>query len=408
MATKETLEQRIGNEPDRQHKLLTIDGGGIRGVLALEVLAGLEKKLADAHGIPLDDFRLSDFFDYVGGTSTGAVVAACVSRGMKVSAILDFYNDAGRVMFDNRKWQKLKSFILHGTKYDATPLAMKLKKMFGPDTTLEQGHLETLFLAVTRNQTTDSPWPISSNPKAKYNNPKYPDCNLRLPLWRVVRASTAAPMIFQAETIQWDPNDASKKFMFVDGGVTPYNNPAWLLYRMASDPAYNLNWATGEDKLLVISVGTGTSAKGDGGVLTKEGSFARLKSNKTLIGSMIQGGMVDQDSNCRQVGRCVHGGVLDAEIGDMIPRTGPRDRGDPDGNRVPISDDLGRKFLYARYNVHLERKELDELDLQDIDVAKVQDLGSVDHIDDLRKIGKRIAEDINIEHFAAFIHRQSA
>ena len=181
-----------------------------------------------------------------------------------------------------------------------------------------------------------------------------------------------------------------------------------MIYRMATDPAYNLNWATGEDKLLVISVGTGTSAKGDNGVLTKEGSFARSKSNSKLMGAMIQGSMVDQDSNCRQVGRCVYGAVLDAEIEDMIPRNGKRDKADSYKNRIPLSQDLGRKFLYARYNVHLERKDLDELGLNNINEKNVQKLGSVEFIGDLIHIGKRIAQDVNVDDFAPFIHRQSA
>jgi hypothetical protein len=45
--------------------------------------------------------------------------------------------------------------------------------------------------AFTENATTESPWPISSSTDAKYNNPSRPDCNLRIPLWRLVRASTA-------------------------------------------------------------------------------------------------------------------------------------------------------------------------------------------------------------------------
>ena len=48
-----------------QHKLLSIDGGGIRGVLALEILRRLETQLAEAQGVDIGDFRLSDYFDYV-------------------------------------------------------------------------------------------------------------------------------------------------------------------------------------------------------------------------------------------------------------------------------------------------------------------------------------------------------
>jgi len=50
----------------------------------------------------------------------------------------------------------------------------------------------------------------------------------------LIRASTAAPVYFPPEILQWDPVDHSKTFVFVGGGVTPYNNPAFLLYRIAT------------------------------------------------------------------------------------------------------------------------------------------------------------------------------
>ena len=56
-------------------------------------------------------------------------------------------------------------------------------------------------MVVMRNHTTDSPWPVSNNPLAKYNDRGRKDCNLNLPLWQLVRASTAAPTFFPPEVI---------------------------------------------------------------------------------------------------------------------------------------------------------------------------------------------------------------
>jgi len=108
--------------------------------------------------------------------------------------------------------------------------------------------------------------------------------------------------------------------------------------------------------------------------------------------------MIDQDTNCRQVGRCVYGAELDSEVGDMIPR-------DADGGKIPLSQDLGRNFLYARYNVLLEQDVLDALGLNDVLAKNVRELGSVDHVGDLAKVGKRIAKDVRVEDFAPFLHR---
>src|SRR6266567_1337799 len=70
------LEQRFGTE--RPRKLLALDGGGIRGVLSLEILAEIERTIAAKTGVT----RLGDYFDYIGGTSTGAIIAAGLSIGM--------------------------------------------------------------------------------------------------------------------------------------------------------------------------------------------------------------------------------------------------------------------------------------------------------------------------------------
>ena len=115
--------------------------------------------------------------------------------------------------------------------------------------------VRTLLMIVLRNATTDSPWPISNNPNAKFNLPGTPGRNSDLALWKLVRANTAAPTYFPPETIKVDPHE----FVFVDGGVTMYNNPAFQLFLMATTEPYRLCWPTGEEKMLLISVGTGAS-----------------------------------------------------------------------------------------------------------------------------------------------------
>jgi hypothetical protein len=382
------LASRYQDRENDQHKLLALDGGGIRGILTLEVLARLEALLAEATGGGTA-FRLCHFFDYVGGTSTGAIIAAGLARGMSARELLHFYRQTGPAMFDKqfilKRWQAL---------YKSEPLKKELQKTFGAETTLKPDDLECLLLAVTRNRTTDSPWPISSNPQAKYNDTSRPDCNLLIPLWKIVRASTAAPVFFPPEMIQWDPEDAGKAFVFVDGGLTPYNNPAFLLYRMATEPSYRLDWASGEDKLLIVSIGTGAAA-----VVEEEA----LDLNRGLIenvaglpSALMYAAMVDQDTTCRFIGRCVHGAVLDNEIGDMIPR-------DAEGKAIPLDRDLGRRFLYARYNADLSREGLLAMGLQDIEPEHVQKLDSVEHMDDLRRVGRKVAEEIELAHFGRFI-----
>ena len=66
-----------------QRRLLALDGGGIRGLVTLGILEKQEADLAAASGTDAL-FRLSDFFDFVGGTSTGAILATGVAMALNV------------------------------------------------------------------------------------------------------------------------------------------------------------------------------------------------------------------------------------------------------------------------------------------------------------------------------------
>lgn len=375
-------------ETERPRKLLALDGGGIRGVLTLEVLIKIEEMIAEATGQG-NEFRLCDFFDYIGGTSTGAIIAAGLARGMSARQLLEFYRRTGPAMFD-------KAFLLQRLKslYKSEPLAQELKKTFGEKTNLLPENLRCLLLVVTRNVTTDSPWPVSSNPLAKYNRPDRKDCNLKIPLWQLVRASTAAPVYFPPEVLPWDPEDERKTFVFVDGGVTPYNNPAFLLFRLATQAPYRLNWKTGERDLLLVSVGTGAAPQLESDLLSP--SKNHLSNLVGLPGALMYGALVDQDINCRVFGRCVYGAPIDREMGDLIPR-------DEGQQPVPLAKDLGRAFLYTRYNADLGREGLDAMGLNDIDPEQVGQLDSVKYIDALSRVGQRLAEEVRLEHFGPFI-----
>lgn len=155
------LTERLARKEPR--KLLAIDGGGICGVLSLHILGRVEELLIQASKRPA--YRLADYFDYVAGTSTGGIIAAGIALGMSISEILKFYLRNGAAMFDKASiMQRLRY------EYNSEPLAKQLKSVFGEDTTLGAKELECLLLLVMRNATTDSPWPLSNNPIAKYND----------------------------------------------------------------------------------------------------------------------------------------------------------------------------------------------------------------------------------------------
>ena len=111
---------------DGPKKLLALDGGGIRGVLTLEILAAIEDLLRHELGAG-DDFVLADYFDYIAGTSTGAIEAAGLACGMRVKELQDLYTTRGADMFD-------KSFITRRFeyKYDSSRLQGLLQECPSP------------------------------------------------------------------------------------------------------------------------------------------------------------------------------------------------------------------------------------------------------------------------------------
>jgi uncharacterized protein len=381
-----TLKERI--ESPGAKKLLAIDGGGIRGVLALETLQKIEDLLKAQSG--RDKFCLADYFDYIAGTSTGGIIAAGLSMGMSVGDILTFYQEAGAQMFVKADLLKRLRY-----KFEDEPLALKLKEVFGANTQFGSDKLRTLLLLVMRNASTDSPWPLSNNPYAKYNDPARADDNHKLPLWQLVRASTAAPTYFPPEVIMLPSPDLTKEkqFVFVDGGVTMYNNPAFQMFLMATLDRYwarktEARWQAGADKMLIVSVGTGTSPDVRAGLAPDQ---MNLLFNATTIPSALMfAGLNEQDLLCRVFGDCRAGDQIDRELGDLVGSVGPF---------APQQ----KLFCYARYNAELSREGLDALHCGDVEPSVVQKMDSIDGIPDLRKVGKKVAEmKVKAAHFAGF------
>jgi len=373
--SQEALKQRIAAPGPK--KILTLDGGGIRGMMTVEILAGIEMILRDK--LKNDKLVLADWFDFFAGTSTGAIIATCLSLGMSADEIRQFYLSSGEDMFD-----KASIFCRYThNKYEDEKLAGKLKEVFGADTTLGSDKLKTLLMMVMRNVSTDSPWPVSNNPYAKYNQLDRKDCNLKLPLWQLVRASTAAPVYFPPEVV----NFGSHQFVFVDGGITTYNNPSFQSFLMVTTEPYNLNWPAGDGKLLVVSIGTGTSPEANADLKPEEMNL--LYNAGSIPSALMFASLNEQDFLCRTFGNCLAGDELDREVGDMIGKKGPV---------------MPKLFTYLRYNAELSREGLDTLGLLDIEPKDVQKLDSTEHIRELQRVGQAVvARKVLPKDFDGFI-----
>lgn len=376
-------------------KILACDGGGILGLMSVEILARLEAELRTRLKKP--DLVLADYFDFVCGTSTGAIIASCISTGMAMDQIRGFYTASGQQMFD-------KASVLKRLKYSYNdePLAKKLREELDkalqhqasaaePNAVLGDPRLRTLLMMVMRNVNTDSPWPVSNNPLAKYNAPDRPDCNLKLPLWQLVRASTAAPTFFPPEVVTFGEGTAKPyEFIFVDGGVTTYNNPAFLAFQMVTATPYRISWPTGADQLLIVSVGTGGTAKVRADLEADD--LWLLDNAKNVPSALMNAASAGWDMACRVVGDCRFGPKIDREIDDLVPTAA-----------MPATSTVAKQFAYVRYDPDVSQAGLDALGLSAIKAANVQVMDSVKYMADIQKVGAAYAaQKVSLDHLRGF------
>ncbi|WP_198369920.1 patatin-like phospholipase family protein [Roseomonas rosulenta] len=241
-------------------RILSLDGGGTRGIVSLAFLCGIERALCGDR----TDECLADHFDLIGGTSTGAIIAAGLALGWRVDAIIEMYMRFAEQVFRPR-WQRW----LLANRYRAEPLERLLRASLqppgtpedAPDILLGDPALRTGLAIVTKRVDTGSVWVISNLPDAPHYRDRHgrANGNARIPLRNLVRASAAAPMFFEPAEFELGPrlDGTAQRGRFVDGGVSPYNNPALRLLELARLPVFGLRWPVGPERLMLVSVGTG-------------------------------------------------------------------------------------------------------------------------------------------------------
>ena len=267
-------------------RILALSGGGVRGALTVAFLKRLEEILDARHGF---EVRLGDHFDLIGGTSTGALIAGALALGYRVDQIKTFYTEHAELAFQPRHWQ----LPVLQSKFDSHGLREQIASVIG-ERELGTPDLITGFCCITKRLDTGSVWMISNNPRAHYweDGPDYIG-NKHYSLANLVRASTAAPHYFDPEMLpitglalpklaedlslfaallaegaellqtrrpakEGDDGDLSQYGLFVDGGVSPYNNPSLALLQLATLKAHGIQWPMGPDQLSITSIGTGS------------------------------------------------------------------------------------------------------------------------------------------------------
>ncbi len=244
-------------DKSRKRRILALDGGGVRGLLSLGVLAQVEEELRRRSGDR--DYRLSQYFDLIGGTSTGSIIATALAFGWEVSEVWATYRRLMPRVFG----RTIGSGILKPL-YAEKPLARALRKFYDSET-LESANLETGLAIFAKRANSGSAWSFCNNPGWNFYDTLKPDDefapNHTFLLRSLVQASAAAPHYFRGVPMTIKTADPKQRKeaggYFVDGGVCGYNNPALEMLTMVRDPAYGFEWPLGADNIYLLSIGTG-------------------------------------------------------------------------------------------------------------------------------------------------------
>ncbi|NEO77263.1 patatin-like phospholipase family protein [Moorena sp. SIO4G3] len=246
-------------EEKPKFKILSLDGGGMRGVISARILQEIEDKIDKKYGQ-----KLHEYFDLVAGTSTGSILAAGIACKMDAGKLIEVYEKQGENIFlksirDMRKWRKLSQIFGGGVLYPhefpdksgeqglANVLKGKLKinsdkKSNKCPLLSEIKDLQLLIPSydiLSRNTT----WFANDDPKEWFYN---------LPLWQICTASASAPTFFPPYQLQYSDQ---KSLPHIDGGVSA-NNPvlaaiAYALSMTSDKKPSNIG------KIAVLSIGTG-------------------------------------------------------------------------------------------------------------------------------------------------------
>lgn len=227
-------------------RILALDGGGVRGMLTLGFLERIERLLRERYQRP--DYRLCEYFDLIGGTSVGSTLAAGLAIGMEVAELKELAMKLLKNLFGRRRWKVWQSL------FSPAPLRALLAEIT-QGRTIDDPFIRTGLCIVTKRADTRSTWPVTNHPNARYF-----EHNRGIKLEDLVYASAAAPFFFEPTGVEVGEGEVGA---FVDGAVSMCNNPALQLFLMATLEGYPFHWESGEDDLLLVSIGTGRFERRD-------------------------------------------------------------------------------------------------------------------------------------------------
>lgn len=179
-------------------RILSIDGGGIRGVFPASFLATVEDSIGG---------RVADYFDLIVGTSTGGIIALGLGLGLSAKDILSFYEEHGKSIFAGN-WVVRFFRQLGFSKYSREPLRQALESVFG-DRRLGHSNKRLVIPSLNLDSGEVHVWKTSHHPRLERD--------LKEPVINVAMSTAAAPTYFPTHR-------SASGVPLVDGGMWA-NNP---------------------------------------------------------------------------------------------------------------------------------------------------------------------------------------
>ena len=225
------LARLLTEEVQPTLRLVTFDGGGMRGVISLEIAKELERRLGWE--------TLSDGIEWFGGSSTGSILATGYANTVSSAHLKDIYVEHGPKIFKKSWWRRLCSF---GQElYDDTAFVDALKEHF-TDKTLGDLRRDVVVLSNDIEGTEDrAPGPVVFN-SARLEQQE-------VPLWAMPRASSSAPTYFK-------PFFGFEGYSLIDGGIIA-NMPTQTAISEIISLYGEEEYKGVRDNLKIISIGTG-------------------------------------------------------------------------------------------------------------------------------------------------------
>lgn len=257
-----------------KYHVLSLDGGGIRGLITVILLQRLSKEPAIAGWL--------DKVDLVAGTSTGGLLSLAIAKGLDLQVIRELYENKGPEIFDD-SWldDVIDLGTLIGAEYDNTVLKQELRKILGY-TRLGQLHRHVLITAFDLDNEDQDPAKRKWKPKLFHNVPGT-DNDADYLAYKVGLYTSAAPTYFPAVD------------GFIDGGVYA-NNPSMCALAQTQDSRNDVPHPL--DEIVLLSLGTGTSLTYIQG---KDLDWGYAQWIKPLINLMLDGIGGIADYQCKQI-----------------------------------------------------------------------------------------------------------